>query len=268
MRVGVVGDIHAHHKGMVEMIATLEEHGVDRIVLLGDLVDRGPDPFDCLETGRTWDFANREGELIPYDVIRGNHEDAYVRIRDKQPKPGRTRVEGPESRRLYERLTKEELDWMAALPVYLEFPQLDLVCLHGGVTPHMKSLDDGGEFILRCRYLDKNLKMGRSLSGQTFWAKIYDGRFGTIVFGHESHAKVTMYPHAIAIDGEGYRRVHGIVVSDEEGDERITAYSVDYLGRHVGQDLSYDPDRIHDWTPEPEPVGQRRVFEDGQMFMW
>jgi predicted phosphodiesterase len=244
-RVGIIGDIHGHATEMVEMIALLEDHGIDQLVLLGDLVDRGPEPLRCLRIAQTWEFEARDGALKKYDVIRGNHEDAYWRIAKKVPKPGRSHVEQPESRSLYARLSADDLNWMENLPVYLEIPELRLVCLHGGITPHDDTLESAGEFVLRTRYLDENYYPCRGISGSTFWAEVYDGRFGTIVFGHESHREIARYTNAIAIDGEGFRKVHGIVVSNEPGDELIETFTVPYGQMPIQSDLSYDPDRVH-----------------------
>lgn len=245
-RVGIIGDVHGHDRELIEMIATLEDHGVDRLVLLGDLVDRGPHSLRCLKIAREWEFTTRSDGLKHYDVIRGNHEDGYWRVRENLPKPGRLVVKGPTDRLTYEGISADEFDWIGDLPIYLEFPELDLVCLHGGVTPHYDTLEHGGEHILRVRYLDDNYYEQRGIFGETFWAEVYDGRFGTIVFGHESHSQPTHYDHAIGIDGEGYQRVHGIVVSDEDGDE-VKAWTVPYQGRARKALMNFDSDKARSW---------------------
>jgi predicted phosphodiesterase len=247
-RVGIIGDIHGHAREMIEMIAMIEDHGVDRLILLGDLVDRGPENLRCLRIAQEWEYESRNG-MKKYEVLRGNHEDAYWRIAKKLPKPGRLSVEQPESRLLYAGLSADDLSWMENLPCYIEVPELDIVCLHGGITPHDESLASAGEYVLRTRYLDDNYYPKRGLMGETFWAEVYDGRFGTIVFGHESHSQITSYKHAIAIDGEGYRRVHGIVVSDEVGDDHLEMFTVPYGGQGFHGKLSYDPERFHSYVP-------------------
>lgn len=245
MRVGVVGDVHSHFTEMTRTINALEEHGVDRIILLGDLVDRGPSGLSCLRYIRTERFMNRRGDDVPFECVKGNHEDAYVRVWRGIPKPGRARVEPPEYRRLYMQMDSGLLRWMEQLPAFIAVPQLGLVCTHGGVTPHMTDLEAAGDFVLRTRYLDKDGNALRSVFGSSrFWAAEYDGRFGTIVFGHESHVRPTQYDHAIAIDGEGFRHVHAVVMSDE--DEPLAAYTTPY-GAHTREaDLVTRARRYHD----------------------
>ena len=57
---------------------------------------------------------------------------------------------------------------------------------------------------MRTRYLDpttgKMLELGKNKPGDPFWAEVYDGRFGHVVFGHEPLYGVTFFPHATGID--------------------------------------------------------------------
>ena len=60
------------------------------------------------------------------------------------------------------------------------------------------------ERIMRTRYLDpatgKMLELGKNKPGDPFWAEVYDGRFGHVVFGHEPLYGVTFFPYATGID--------------------------------------------------------------------
>ena len=42
--------------------------------------------------------------------------------------------------------------------------------------------------------------LGKEKEDDPFWAEVYDGRIGTIVFGHEAFADTRLFPHAIGID--------------------------------------------------------------------
>lgn len=248
LRVGVIGDVHGHAKELYEMLGAMEAHGVDRIILLGDLVDRGPKSKDCLRIGLTCEFEARDGSHRKVEVVKGNHEDAYARVARKEPKPGCKRVHGPEEAGLFHSFSKNDLASMHELPVTIRIPELDLICIHGGFEPHCTDPND--HWNCRVRYLDKG---GNSLpatrTSETFWADVYDGRFGFAMFGHESHRKPTRYPHAMAVDGEGYQRMHGMIVSNEPGDERFTPFTVKYDQGLVETriDDSDKADRVHDW---------------------
>ena len=228
MRIGIIGDVHGHARELIDMIATLEDYGIDRLVLLGDLVDRGPQSRYALRLASSWQFQARDGSKRFYDIVKGNHEDAYARVFRNQPKPGRKDVTIPENSAFYDSLSTQDLNLMHSLPVAIEIPEIGFTCIHGGVEPATTDLYD--PWNIRTRYLDE--KTRRSLPGtrssKLWWASAYDGRFGTIVCGHESHREPTRYKHAIAIDGEGFNRLHGIVVSDEKGESDVTAFTCVY----------------------------------------
>src|SRR5688500_3405578 len=67
----VLGDIHGQYEALVQV---LERSGFDsesdRLIFLGDVVDRGGRPFECI------------GELMKIRdkvLIRGNHDDNFYR---------------------------------------------------------------------------------------------------------------------------------------------------------------------------------------------
>ncbi len=63
-RLIAVGDIHGCHAEFAEMLSQLELKADDRLVLLGDLVNRGPDSVKVLELARSTGAIS----------LLGNHE--------------------------------------------------------------------------------------------------------------------------------------------------------------------------------------------------
>lgn len=259
-RIGIIGDVHGHAKELIDMIGALEEHGIDRLILLGDLVDRGPQSRYALRLACTWKFQARSGEKLYYEIVKGNHEDAYARVFRRQPKPGRQNITIPENSGLYRSFNRTDLQFMDSLPVAIEIEGMGYTCLHGGVEPRTTDLYD--PWNLRTRYLSERTfeSLPSVQSSDIWWGSMYDGRFGTIVCGHESHRKPTRYEHAIAIDGEGYRRVHGLVVSDEGDDPDVQAFTCEYGKETRKTDLvdEKDADRIHTWTKQDETAWMER----------
>ena len=246
MRLGIVGDVHGHAKELIEMLGDLEAYGVDRIILLGDLVDRGPESKRAWRISQEFDFEARDGTFKHFEMLKGNHEDAYARVYYKQSKPGRTDPARCEERSTYASLDHHDLAAMNNLPVSLSVPELGMICIHGGFEP--KCTDPSDHWNCRVRYLDgKGDSLPATSTSNTFWADVYDGRFGTAAFGHESHRWPTIYKHAIAIDGEGYNRMHGVVVSDEEGEPRYKPFTVAYGKGPIESKLVEKAERIHDW---------------------
>lgn len=71
MRIVVLSDIHANPCALDAVLPEIDAVRADRVVVAGDIVNRGPLPLETLE--RILDRRERDGWL----VIRGNHED-YV----------------------------------------------------------------------------------------------------------------------------------------------------------------------------------------------
>ena len=65
-RVWVIGDVHGHADALENLISELDPNPGDRIVLMGDLIDRGPDSRMVIRIAK---------ERADTFVIRGNHED-------------------------------------------------------------------------------------------------------------------------------------------------------------------------------------------------
>jgi predicted phosphodiesterase len=64
VRVGVVSDVHAHLADLDRALELLTERGVDRLVCLGDALEKGPEPDAVVARLQEW--------LIP--CVAGNHD--------------------------------------------------------------------------------------------------------------------------------------------------------------------------------------------------
>lgn len=84
-RLYAIGDIHGRldlFEALIEKIEadTMARGAADtRIVLLGDLIDRGPDSAAMVECARTWDM-----DFAELETLLGNHEASMLAILDGQ----------------------------------------------------------------------------------------------------------------------------------------------------------------------------------------
>ena len=69
-RVWIVGDIHGHLATFRALIHRLDLDKDDRVVLLGDMIDRGPDSAGVI------DYVRNHPQII---AIKGNHEQMAIR---------------------------------------------------------------------------------------------------------------------------------------------------------------------------------------------
>lgn len=74
-RTLVIGDIHGCSRALDVLLAAVNPHGDDRIVTLGDYIDRGPDSAGVLDRLLA---LRKTGRLV---ALRGNHEDLMLKAR-------------------------------------------------------------------------------------------------------------------------------------------------------------------------------------------
>jgi serine/threonine protein phosphatase 1 len=123
MRTFLIGDIHGCYAELLDLLEKAGLSGDDRIIALGDIVDRGPETPQVLEF-----FQSRPGALS----LMGNHERKHIRWSQGEVKPA-----------LSQQISKEQLGqaypdaltFMETFPIYLELPEAILVhgCLEPGV---------------------------------------------------------------------------------------------------------------------------------------
>ena len=68
--VWVVGDVHGYHSTLQNLITKIDLSDEDKLVSLGDMIDRGPDSASVLRMFR---------DTNSFHAIRGNHEDMMLR---------------------------------------------------------------------------------------------------------------------------------------------------------------------------------------------
>lgn len=153
-RVYAVGDIHGRRDLFEQLIARIEADDAARsaaettIILLGDLIDRGPDSAGVVDAARSWAERRR------VRAIAGNHEEMLLKsfgqletLRHYLRYGGReTVLSYPISRSLYERMSHQELQ--AFLPELIPAEHIayfegmedriaigDYLFVHAGIRP-------------------------------------------------------------------------------------------------------------------------------------
>jgi hypothetical protein len=156
LRSIVIGDIHGCLDEFDELLRTVSfNRATDHLVLLGDLVDRGPDPVGVVRRAR---------ELRALAVL-GNHEEKHLRWRRHEAKRAAdASYTNPMRPFTVERLaqhhafSEDDWSWIAALPITLAIDE-DWVAVHAGFEPLLPLSDQRPEKMLRIRYVDATGKM-------------------------------------------------------------------------------------------------------------
>ncbi len=105
MRLAILTDIHANREAFSAVLDDLAERGIDRIVLLGDLVGYGPDPEWCTDRAMT---LVASGAL----AVKGNHDHAIGDPTESMGSTARRAIEWTRPR-----LSEAQKAFLAALPL-------------------------------------------------------------------------------------------------------------------------------------------------------
>jgi len=195
----IVGDIHGC---ALELQRLLEQERFDAIydtlVLVGDLVNRGP------QSGEVVKIVREMGALC----VRGNHDDelleAWFRV-------GRF-ANGLEKYRhdaLYQ-VSRADVHWIQELPLSLSFPWLSLLVVHAGLLPGVPLCQQRFRDLLWIRDVMRACDAG-DCGGSAWvgleaptqsslpWARIWEGP-EHVVFGHDAKRHLQKHSYATGLD--------------------------------------------------------------------
>jgi serine/threonine protein phosphatase 1 len=160
-RTLVIGDVHGCHDELLELLDRAAVSSEDRVVSVGDLVDRGPQPAEVV----AW-FRARPGAV----VLMGNHERKHVRSVFSY---------GQEITRLQLGVAyADAVGWMKTLPYYWEIPEIRVV--HAAMIPGIP-LAAQAETVL-CGATAGEAIVKQAIP-EGFWHERYDEAV-PIAFGH------------------------------------------------------------------------------------
>ncbi|MEO0412981.1 MAG: metallophosphoesterase [Pseudomonadota bacterium] len=218
-RTAIIGDVHGVTGPLQQLVTALSLTAGDRLIFVGDLVDKGPD------TAGTAAYAARLAAEAAFEVVlvEGNHEDRHRRYRQnitQRPSVAAEQAaEAPQLPILTQQLSAQSAAFLDAAVPFYRVDDHDVLVVHGGIPGNMTSLPaSAADFralkgkaktqaskILRTRFITADtgayLALGKEREGDPFWAEVYDGRFGHVVFGHQPFLSgPAEFPHATGID--------------------------------------------------------------------
>lgn len=181
-RIIICTDVHQCLDEFNELLKTTEyKKGRDRLILLGDYLDRGN--HSPIETIR----KIQELDLPLSDVLRGNHENRLIRWYKHLNKVY-------EGKAYYKDFSDDDMNFICKMPSFVRINS-EWVGFHAGARPYIPIEKQRDEDLIYLRYIDaegKKLGIKRVLSGEIrdvhFWSDF--GPFGfNCVYGHTVHSK-------------------------------------------------------------------------------
>jgi len=199
-RVAFIGDVHGAIQELNELIEKIESDGDTFFVLLGDLVDRGPDSEGVI---RRVMRLTKDGRGVS---ICGNHD-------WKAWKKGY--VQGLNKENIA--LSDKARNFLGTLKPYLKVR--DMLAVHGGLYPALfdsykdlpqphcdwmtskKRSQDRLRRLMFVRRIDeRGHKTANVHAPGTQWAKLYDGRLGVAFYGHDPSYQPRVDKNAVGLD--------------------------------------------------------------------
>lgn len=176
-----IGDIHGCVEEFDEMLAKLSYNPQeDRVILLGDLVDRGPDSAGMVKKARE----------MKLECLMGNHEHKFVKWYRSQG----TRVDFYDRKDYYAQLSDDDISYIMNMPTYIELE--NVIAVHAGLKPGIALSSQKKDDLMYLRYTDSDRrfislkkinKLGKEAVGAIFWTEFWHGP-KSVVYGHNVHS--------------------------------------------------------------------------------
>jgi bis(5'-nucleosyl)-tetraphosphatase (symmetrical) len=179
-RTIIVSDIHGCIEEFDELLKLLSYNSnSDRLILLGDLIDRGPDSVGVV----------RKASEMNLECVMGNHEAKYLKwfksnksVLDKQ--------------KFYFDFIDSDIDYIGRMPLYIKID--NTIIVHAGLKPGISISNQKKDDLLYLRYTDINgnfislkqiLKYGKKKMNAHFWTEFWKGP-ESVIYGHNVHSYI------------------------------------------------------------------------------
>jgi hypothetical protein len=179
-RTIIVGDLHGCRDELDSLLGWVGFGSGDRLVVVGDVATRGPDPRGTVRLLRQLGAVG----------VRGNHEDRLLaridgRLARRDPYQG---LVGRAARELREK----DVEWLRALPLWLDLPEHGLTVVHAGLLPGKAIREQTPETLMYLRTIEHD-------GERVPWAEAWDGP-PHVVFGHHAVLGLQVHRAATGID--------------------------------------------------------------------
>lgn len=183
MRTIVIGDVHGCLDELLALVARCGVTPDDRVVLVGDLVAKGPDSAGVVQ------WARESGA----EAVLGNHDAHVLRTLDG--------AEGgkPKHQAVATTLAAADAAWLRQRPLWLR-PQgaPGHIVVHGGLVPGVPLEQQARDHLINLRSITEDGRPSKRIEG-TPWAALWPGP-EHVVFGHDAVRGLQRHPFATGLD--------------------------------------------------------------------
>ena len=212
----LIGDVHGCIDELLDLVQRLRPERNDRLIFIGDLIDRGPNSAAVVRQVVKW------SKDLEVKLVLGNHEEKFLRyvkhvnLGSGQEK-GMTGTE--EFPALLSSISEDEFKFLEQSFYSLHLPELNAFLVHGGLwrtvsfpMPATYPFESSSSLVFKhlplltkVRYLSpegKCISLGQESANDFFWAEKYDGAYGHVYFGHQTFLQSSpkLFDFATGID--------------------------------------------------------------------
>ena len=186
-RLIAVGDIHGCHKEFADLLDKLDLQKDDRLILLGDLISRGPDSGKVVELAREHATA----------CLMGNHELRHINYR---------RTDDPSHLKKYDYATIKQLsgkdwDYLEKMKLTYVDDELGVVFVHAGFLPGRPWEKQPARVVTRIQVVcdDGEPHKRSEMPDAPHWSTLWEGP-PFVVYGHTPRPDIARTKWTLGID--------------------------------------------------------------------
>lgn len=182
LRTVLISDVHGCLDELKELLQKLQyDKNTDRVILLGDLNDRGPYSVETIRYARE----------LNLESVMGNHEFKFLKWFKSQG----SRSDVYDKKSYYNDFSDEDINYIARMSDYIKLDDGTIV-VHAGLKPGISLSHQSKNDLFYIRYMDDNSKFislrkinefGKAALGAHFWTEFWTGP-ESIVYGHNVHS--------------------------------------------------------------------------------
>lgn len=176
----LVGDIHGCLDEFNELIKLISYNkSKDKLILLGDLIDRGPDSIGVI----------RRAQALGAESVMGNHEYKFVKWINNTNYGTVSKI-----RDFYLKLSDKDVNYITGMKPYIKIG--NTIAVHGGLKSGILLEHQSKDDMMYLRYTDsygkfvplkKIYKFGKDTLDAHFWTEFWKGP-ESVVYGHNVHS--------------------------------------------------------------------------------
>lgn len=184
-RTLIVGDVHGCLDELERLVDRARLSGSDSLVLVGDLVAKGPASLAVVR------YVRANGR-----AVLGNHDAALLRF---APGAQVTEKRKRKLEALAQTLDADDWAFLQALPLFIALPDQQAIVVHGGLVPGVALTDQERDVVTNLRSIRPDGSPSKHIEDGAPWASLWRGP-EHVYFGHDAIRGLQRHAFATGLD--------------------------------------------------------------------